>query len=272
MNVVFILLIIIIIFLKFNFSPFNFIPFKKEEWEKLILTKNPYCDASLLWLDPNIEFSKKNHPIEPGWDKEIKQDIINQAIKMPLNYGIIDCGAHIGDGTVPIAHALIKLNRPDITVYAIDPSLYKCEVIKYTAKQNKLTNIVVINCGLSNEISEYYKIPPPTFNKDSIERVNSGGAIWEKTNNSSINYEESIKFNTLDNLVKEHGINNIGIIHLDVEGMEIQALQGGKYIINKSKPYMSLENNGENKNNNNYYHLYYKWIYNKDDNNCLNII
>ena len=72
-----------------------------------------------------------NWPNTFGWDKNIKQDIINKALLLPKNYSIIDCGAHIGDGSIPIAHALKHNNRDDIIVYAIDPSEYKCKFIKH---------------------------------------------------------------------------------------------------------------------------------------------
>ena len=58
---------------------------------------------------------------------------------------LIDCGAHIGDGAIPLAHALKYSGREDITVYAIEPCKNKCKFIELMAKLNNLGNIVVIN-------------------------------------------------------------------------------------------------------------------------------
>ena len=263
----FLLIIIVIILIIVYFNRSNFIDHTKllenQEWKNLIPTPNPYLSngEKFLWLNPEIEFSKKNFPAVPEFDKEIKQDIIDQALKLDKKYCIIDCGAHIGDGAIPIAHALIKLNRSDITVYAIDPSTYKCDVMKYIAEKNNLRNLKIINCGLSNDNYTYYKLKG--------DDPNTGASIWTKNIKEKQEIDEQMEFKTLDSL----NINKIGIIHLDVEGMEVDALLGAKNSINKWKPYLSLENNLEHKYNNNYYIYYlpngYKFIYNKRENNCL---
>jgi FkbM family methyltransferase len=238
--------------------------FKNEQWKNLIKIRNDYINSDILWLNPEITLIKNNFPSDINFDKLIKQDIIYNALEIPKNYCIIDCGAHIGDGSIPIAHALKEKGRSDILVYAIDPSLYKCEIIKYLAIKNNLNNVIVINCGLSDENYIYYKKP---LNTTKFGEYNSGASEW--TRELIHDYEEKIEFKTLDTL----NINNIGIIHLDVEGMEINALKGAINSINKTKPYLSIENNGSNKDNNNYYLKVlpngYKWVYNKEMNNCL---
>ena len=57
---------------------------------------------------------KNNWPNTFDFDYEIKKDLLENALKMPENHGIIDCGAHIGDGSIPLAHALKHNNRSDI--------------------------------------------------------------------------------------------------------------------------------------------------------------
>ena len=100
-------------------------------------TENPYNTGSkLLWPNNDEEFLKNNFPNTFDFDKEIKQDIINRGRELPLNSAIIDCGAHIGDGAIPIAGALKSIGREDITVYAIDPGLEKIEFI--TEMRNKI--------------------------------------------------------------------------------------------------------------------------------------
>ena len=62
----------------------------------------------------------------------------------------------------------------------------------------------------------------------------------------------------VNDLIKKNIIKNkIGIIHLDVEGMEVNALKGAKETIDKNKPYLSLENNREHQKNNNYFLNFY---------------
>jgi FkbM family methyltransferase len=234
----------------------------------LIDVKNPYLtdNSTIKWAPPdktNILFNL-NFPSVFNFDFDIKEDIINHALKLPLNYGIIDCGAHIGDGAIPIAHTLIKKGRPDLIVYAIDPSTYKCKIIEYFASINNLTNIKVICCGLSNENTEYTYV-------ESVSE-NTGGTNWKSLEkNEGIVNTESQKFYTLDYLVQQGRIkNNIGVIHLDVEGMEDKALEGGKNTIDKFKPYLSLENHNPDTNIFlKYLPTGYKYMYNKAGNNIL---
>jgi len=234
----------------------------------LIDVQNPYLqdNSTIKWALPdktNILFNL-NWPNTFDFDFDIKKDIIEHALKLPLNYGIIDCGAHIGDGSIPIAHALIKKGRPDLIVYAIDPSMYKCKIIEYFASINNLTNIKVINCGLSNENTEYTDI--------WIGDHNSGATKWKSLEqNKGVVNTESQKFDTLDHLVQSGVIkNNLGVIHLDVEGMEEKALEGGENTINKFKPYLSLENHNPDTNLFlKYLPTGYKYMYNKNGNNIL---
>jgi non-ribosomal peptide synthetase component E (peptide arylation enzyme) len=86
---------------------------------------------------------------------------------LPLDNVIIDCGAHIDDGAIPIAHTLKLLGRDDITVYAIDPSLYKVEFMKEIKEKNNLNNLVILQYGLSN-VNNIYTHKKVNFNHGLI--------------------------------------------------------------------------------------------------------
>jgi FkbM family methyltransferase len=197
-------------------------------------------NKSLIYYAQNDTFANNNWPSDIRFDYDIKMDIVNFAMKLEKNSCIIDCGAHIGDGVIPIAHALKKHNRHDIMIYAIDPSREKCNAIEMLCKMNKLDNVTVLNYGLTNEICTLF----PNIPKDK----NTGGTVWipERINTAgnAENYTvgDSFTFDTLDNLVKEGVITHkIGIIHLDVEGHEYRLIEGGINTIMKDLPYLSLE-------------------------------
>jgi FkbM family methyltransferase len=203
---------------------------------------NPYIDndnIKLKWNDINSKFMKDNWPNTFDFDFEIKKDLLDKSLKLPKNYGIIDCGAHIGDGSIPLAHALKYYNREDIIVYAIDPSKYKCDYIQKIADINDIKNIKVIHYGLANKDNiEYTYIQQPLEENGTI---NSGGTNWKKKEELN-NKEEIIQFIKLDTLIQNNIIkHNIGVIHLDVEGMELDAIKGGLNCIQTYKPYLSLE-------------------------------
>jgi FkbM family methyltransferase len=205
--------------------------------------KNPLINEnkSIKWPSQKLEFMKRNNPNYFEYDVNIKMDIVEKALSIPLNNGIIDSGAHIGDGTVPIAHALINMGRDDIIIYAIDPSKYKCDFLKKIADINNLHNIKVICAGLGNENNEYMY----DANEERMCSTNSGGWSWRKNTEDSEGIEV-VKFYKLDYLMssksKDKQINcPIKIIHLDVQDMEEDVLRGSTKTIKKYKPYLSLE-------------------------------
>jgi len=244
--VILVILVIGILFLIFKpdglespLDSFQLCFFKNPSYDKmldnLVSTENPYLSnynrsGDILWPLNKYKFMCQNWPTSFKWDFKIKEDIIANTINAPLNSSIIDCGAHIGDGAIPIAHTLLLLDRPDITVYAIDPSLEKCQFIETIADKNNLTNIKVINVGLSDK-NETLAI------EKRLLWGGSGSTEWSDLNNNDTNS----KFVTLDSL----NIPNICAIHLDVEGFEYKAILGGENTIKRYKPYLSLEINRE---------------------------
>ena len=192
-----------------------------------------YCKKCLYWPNKKNIYMFLNSPREFLHDFLIKSDLLVTALKLPKNSCIIDGGAHIGDGAIPIAHALQHLGRSDIIVYAIEPSFTKCKFMEKISKINKIENIVILNYGLSKEVNKYSVI----YNYKS---KNTGGNKYKID-------PDGIEFVNLDYLVEKNIIKNkIGIIHLDIEGFEYDALIGASNLLNKYKPYLSIENLGDN--------------------------
>lgn len=215
---------------------------------KIRSVKNPLNSnkSFIKWQLPWDTFLKRNWPNTFDFDFDIKKDIVLQAINLPKDFCIIDCGAHIGDGSIPIADALKQKDRGDITVFALDPSAEKCAYIKEIARINSLDNIEVLQIGLSDKIGKYnHKIG--NYKKWSN---NSGATEWVDASKNEANLDTaSILFTMLDNLVQLDIINKpIGYIHLDVKGMELNVLKGAINTIKKYKPILSIEEHDVNNN------------------------
>lgn len=232
-------------FLKYTFNPLLKDYFKIKNYIK-------YPSRFSYFMD-------LNKPNKFTYQFEIKNDIFIKALELPKNSCIIDCGAHIGDGTIPLAHALNIYNRNDIIIYAIEPSLYKCNFIKDIAKINNLSNIKVLNYGLCNKNGNYYI-------SKKINKTNSGANIWSEKN-THINTSKFTKIDDLFEIIKE----NLGIIHLDVEGYEYDVIKGGENILNKYKPYLSIENFPNTKKNIDVLPKEYKYIKKIDLNDIYSI-
>jgi len=185
--------------------------------------KNDIDNSNILWEES--DFTINNFPgLE--FDVDEKKEIFEMAKLLKPNYAVIDVGAHIGDLAIQLAIALRNAGREDVSVYAIDPSKNKCEFMEKIIHLNKVKNIIVINVGLSDKESYY----GPTFKEKD---KNTGGTEWyEKIT------EGAIKFKTLDSL----NLNKkIGIYHIDVENLELEALQGSIQTLKNSKPILCIE-------------------------------
>lgn len=193
-----------------------------------ITTKNPIDGSDLFWIDNS--FAKNN---QPGLNFEVLQK--KHSLKYILNRGcgVLDAGAHIGDYGIPLAHALKNLNREDIIVYCIDPCPEKCQYMLDVIKLNKLSNIKVLNWGLSDDKSHY-----------SICKQGRGGKESQGANSGTWQYKQDPKgsqFTTLDDLYDQNLIGPISFFWLDVQWMEINVLKGGIKYLSKYKPYILME-------------------------------
>lgn len=139
---------------------------------------------------------------------------------------IIDVGANIGNHSLFFA-----TNIKNSKVYSFEPNKNITEVLNKNISINGIKDRVNIsNVGLGNrEARGNIKI----INPDNI-----GG--------SKVILSESGEFEikTLDGLFKKFN-EDIGFIKIDVEGMEIDVLEGGSKLIERFKPIICVEAHGE---------------------------
>jgi FkbM family methyltransferase len=190
---------------------------------------NPIDGKKFIW--DSSDFVKNNWPnIDFSIDQ--KKEIFQMAKKLEYNAGIIDVGAHIGDLSIPLALALKNIKRDDIFIYAIDPSIEKCEFMKKIATLNSINNIKIINVGLSN-VESIYK--PQPLESEHAKINNTGATIWKKDT-------DGVKFVTADSLIDDKIINhNIGLYLIDVETHEIEVINGSRQLIYKFNPILCVE-------------------------------
>tara|TARA_Y100000389_G_C17468978_1_gene528476 strand:- start:1344 stop:2129 length:786 start_codon:yes stop_codon:yes gene_type:complete len=145
------------------------------------------------------------------------------------NNVIIDAGAYIGDSFLFLAK-----KYKNKTFYLIEPSEDNYKFIEKVKINNDLENVIVLNLLLSN-IEEKYtasnkNLPNANYTKD-INGINSV---------------------LVDKLKAEKKIDGkVGLMHYDVEGMELEVLLGSIDTIKRDKPIIIVEmlgiNNEKNK-------------------------
>lgn len=132
---------------------------------------------------------------------------------------IIDLGAWIGDNTIPWAANITG------TVYAIDPSPRNCQYIRELCHINDVKNVKVIQKAISKDGSDL------SYSWD-LQHTSFSPSGTHKNNISSV---------SLDQLFRASEIQGIGMIHLDVEGMEFDVIRGATELIRAFKPVIFFE-------------------------------
>lgn len=175
--------------------------------------------ATILLL--NHEFSnyfkdRDNHEV---MFRKINTYLIKNKI---IKNNIIDLGAWIGDNSIPWAKNI------DGIVYAIDPSQNNCDFINETCKLNEIKNVKTIKYAIS-DINEILSTNDNLFHCSFIY------------GNPGINGINKVDAVSLNYLYEKREIDNIGYIHLDVEGMEYKIINGSSNLIDECRPIISFE-------------------------------
>lgn len=147
--------------------------------------------------------------------RKIHSNLINKNI---IKNNIIDLGAWIGDNSIPWAKQITG------TVYAIDPSPNNIAFINEMSKLNNINNIKTFEKAISDKTEDLYT-------NDDINHCSFNNTKGKtKTNSCSLDYLYNMKL-----------IDNIGYIHLDVEGFEKKIIMGSSLIIETFHPIITFE-------------------------------
>ena len=140
---------------------------------------------------------------------------------------LLDCGCNYGFYSL-YAASLKKHN----TIISIEASKNISEEFLKNVKLNNFKNIIFYNNGVSD--------------LDDVDiSFNEGENDWESSqihSNFKIKMINNIKSIKIDSLVNSYDLDNYKtIIKLDIEGNEINAIQGGLKFIKKSSPIIIIE-------------------------------
>lgn len=115
-------------------------------------------------------------------------------------------------------------------VIGFEPDLTVIDKIQKELKKDNIENVTVYPVGLWNEQEV----------KKMYLKNNLGSSVSDsKDSDKSIN----VKLVKLDDFAKQNKINKIDFIKMDIEGAELEALQGSKNILCSQKPNMAISIN-----------------------------
>jgi FkbM family methyltransferase len=154
---------------------------------------------------------------------------------------VIDAGANIGTHTLPFSR-WVGNGR----VIAIEAQPAICEILRLNCRQNRCSNVHVVNaiCGEKRHHVEF--LPDYTGDENfggisfADARSDTRPAVHRWLNRLRSSTVTSIPVATLDYLCRGQ---TVSFIKLDIEGMELGALRGGRQLITRSRPAISFEQN-----------------------------
>jgi FkbM family methyltransferase len=135
---------------------------------------------------------------------------------------VVHAGTYYGDFLPPLARATSG------TVWAFEPNElnYRCAAV--TAIINRLDNVRLHNAALSNEVSVAH-----------LRTTDGQGRSLGGTSHLVAGpADTTIETTTIDSIV---GDADVGVIQLDVEGHERQALEGAAETVDRCRPALVLE-------------------------------
>jgi FkbM family methyltransferase len=178
--------------------------------------------------DDNVVISLIDHPESNTFKMRVNSEVLFRRINTFLiknkiiKNNIIDLGAWIGDNSIPWAKNISGI------VYAIDPSPKNCDFINETCKLNEITNVKILQYAITNKA-------------ELLTTDDDLGHCSFVYRNPMLNGRNKVEGVSLDYLYASNMIDNIGYIHLDVEGMEYKVVEGSENIINTFRPIITFE-------------------------------
>ena len=200
-------------------------------YSKQIITKLSIMKDN-LWRINNCVFYVPNYPLDSiqsaivdtnnFYDIDTLQELDEY---IPDNAVICDIGSNIGNHTLYWA-----LKRNARFIYAFEPIPSTYEILEKNIQLNYLQNVVTsYNFGLSNK------------------EINASITLYNGSNIGATFIHQAsdghLKLKTLDSLSLDK---KIDLLKIDVEGHEIEALQGSIETIKLYKPSIFVESFGEN--------------------------
>lgn len=157
------------------------------------------------------------------YEVEMLKDVISRIKKSDV---VLDIGANIGNHTIFIS-SFSEVSR----VLAFEPHPKTFETLKKNIDLNSLgSKVTCFNVGLSskpgNAVISFY------------DEKNIGMSRLEKSKSGEI------KLLCVDDVVKKEGV-KVGLMKVDVEGMELSVLKGSQRVLQEDQPILYIEAGNE---------------------------
>jgi FkbM family methyltransferase len=211
--------------------------------------KYPLVAKCIRWVGTSMH--ERDQVIARGFAKGLKINIgfshvgyvlgttepeVQAALDMLLRPGmtVYDIGANVG------FHAISAARRigPEAKVVCFEALPANAKQIEYNASSNRFTNIQVIAAALGSSEGEaaFWTSKQPTWGK--LASVGKKPDKFAK--------EVKVRLRRLDSVVDEMKLPPPALIKMDVEGSEIEVLEGARQTLERWHPTLLIEAHGTN--------------------------
>jgi len=157
-------------------------------------------------------------------DGEVEEDLVCKLNSLLKNGGVfIDVGAHVGFTSL-VARQLVGSHG---TVVALEPQPYNCERILRNWELNQFNNLHLL-VAAAGDHDGFVRLPQQA----STDKARLSLAIKMA---DALDIFFIVPIRQLDSLPEISNRESIDVIKIDVEGYELQVLQGASCILEKTK-------------------------------------
>jgi len=149
---------------------------------------------------------------------------------------VVDIGANIGTYTTYLS----KLVGPKGCVYSLEPVKVTYDILQSNVSRLGLSNVIAINCAASNH-NEYIHMKIPKFSIGTPNYYRAEIVTQSKVADDVELVEAETR--RLDDIFVDIE-ENLSFIKCDVEGHEMECLEGALSVIRKSQPAWLIEIDG----------------------------
>ena len=173
----------------------------------------------------NRLYENRNHDIYSNGEITVLKKIATMNPTL-----IIDGGANVGDYSV-MANQIM----PDCKIYAFDPVVPTYAELEENIRLNGFTNIESYRIGLGDKECELESEDPNT--KGSYGCISLLDKIHQIRGDTDFPKTAIYQIRTLDSF----NLSDVSLIKIDVEGMELEVIEGALDTINRCSPMLIFE-------------------------------
>jgi FkbM family methyltransferase len=180
--------------------------------------------SHVLYINPDDEIGREI--IRKGIYDRSCIEILKSILKQISSAVVFDIGANIGN------HA-ISISAECKEIHAFEPDADIISILRKNINANHINNIIANETGLSDSdcYSDFYVNMDGNIGASTLDS-NTKGRNFKKTR---------VHLTTGDNYINENSVAYIDLMKIDVEGHEIQVLDGFHEAIPKLRPIILME-------------------------------